>query len=466
MNDMDTNINNYSHNELLQLLNIEDEVDVDGIVNNTFKILNKIEESNVEKKGNLLEFFKRCFMKIMNTNNYRIDKSIFDSLQLYKITNHEYSMDRVTTLPTPIPTSSAIHTIQSEYAYGTINPIKRDTINHVLLLHSKYEQLEKINVYNKKSDCNCKIKVADFTTTLSEPYKNVISIKINSIYMNNTYYPFSNYLDTVSFTIRTFDYNPSMSNPTKENVTNTEIVISEGIYNISSLLSAVNNEIQDVSSNIVNSVKLLYDNVMGKYIFFLDSSFSNYGFDIDFKTVSNPKRPSYLNIGWLMGFQKEYYDYFEEYNPIGFIAECPAKLIGSSFFLIEVEDYNKNNPILINYNINSPYSFNLKNLLGIIPNKVDSTNRYKNATNHELLPINLGGIYLIANDCANENELNDGSREINISSTDVFKPRRYFGPVRLQKLRIRLLDENGRVLYLNNSNFTLSLEIETLFSNV
>ena len=40
--------------------------------------------------------------------------------------------------------------------------------------------------------------------------------------------------------------------------------------------------------------------------------------------------------------------------------------------------------------------------------------------------------------------------------------RQYFGPVRINKLRIRLLDDYGRVVNLNGGDLVISLEIETL----
>lgn len=475
---MDTDINNYTYNELIQLLKLNDGFNSDTVVNNTFKILNKIDNSSFENKVDLTEFFKKCFIKIMIANNYTIHKDIIDSLKLTEIISHvsnsipnlpsnnHLSVDTLTTLPKPIPTTAAISSIQSEYAYGTINPVKRDTIKHLLILNSKYETLEKTTVYNKLTGCDCKIKLADFTTNLLEPYKNVISIKIDSIHINNSYYPFSHYLDTVSFTISTFIYNPSITNPPKQNLTNTEIVISEGVYTINTLLNSINSAIQDLSSNVIlGSVKLRYDSILGKFIFFLDSSSVNYGFDLHFTTLSNPERPTYLNMGWIMGFQKEYYDFFEDYKNFGFVADCPAKLIGSSFFLIEVEDYNKNNPILINYNINSPYSFNLNNLLAIIPNQLKTNYNFNVNSSQEQKQDGFNETQTQSQSTIAD--FNDLSKQSYISSTtDIFKTRRYFGPVRIKKLRIRLLDENGRVLYLNNCNFTLTLAIETLFSSV
>ena len=45
----------------------------------------------------------------------------------------------------------------------------------------------------------------------------------------------------------------------------------------------------------------------------------------------------------------------------------------------------------------------------------------------------------------------------------VSEPRRYFGPVDIQRLRIRLFDEQGRVLPMNNSNFSFCLDLKMLY---
>jgi hypothetical protein len=48
------------------------------------------------------------------------------------------------------------------------------------------------------------------------------------------------------------------------------------------------------------------------------------------------------------------------------------------------------------------------------------------------------------------------------SSDRIFKKREYFGPVNISKLRVRLLDENGVPVNLNEGCFVLTLEVETL----
>jgi len=51
----------------------------------------------------------------------------------------------------------------------------------------------------------------------------------------------------------------------------------------------------------------------------------------------------------------------------------------------------------------------------------------------------------------------------NNGSDLLFKTRAYFGPVNLEKLRIRLLNKYGNLFSLNNSNYSLSVEITELY---
>lgn len=51
----------------------------------------------------------------------------------------------------------------------------------------------------------------------------------------------------------------------------------------------------------------------------------------------------------------------------------------------------------------------------------------------------------------------------NNGSDLLFKTRTYFGPVNLEKLRIRLLNKYGNLFSLNNSNYSLSVEITELY---
>ena len=42
-------------------------------------------------------------------------------------------------------------------------------------------------------------------------------------------------------------------------------------------------------------------------------------------------------------------------------------------------------------------------------------------------------------------------------------PRDYYGPVDIQKLDIQLLDEYGRILNINNMDYSLSIKFKTIY---
>ena len=45
----------------------------------------------------------------------------------------------------------------------------------------------------------------------------------------------------------------------------------------------------------------------------------------------------------------------------------------------------------------------------------------------------------------------------------ITSPRQYFGPVDIQKLQIQLLDEYGRILNLNNMDYSFCLTFQTIY---
>ena len=55
---------------------------------------------------------------------------------------------------------------------------------------------------------------------------------------------------------------------------------------------------------------------------------------------------------------------------------------------------------------------------------------------------------------------NANSVMFNNGSDLLFKTRDYFGPVKLEKLRIRLLNKFGQVLDMNHNDFSIAFEIK------
>lgn len=483
MNDIDTDIDNYSYEELLALLQLTKEnCSKEKLLNKVEDIIDVIEnQDNEEIEGNykieLIDFFKKCFIRISVVNNYDVTNNINtlniinankstkksslintiredtdkylneigDDLKKSLIKPDGYEGSVPNPITNPITNSNDINsnsnnnvyqTYNTSYVRGTVNPLKRESIKTILTLNSKFRLNANYNGGNTGTP-------TDFTIELEEPYNNVVALKLASVELINSYYPISDYLKTNEFTITTFDYDPSAANPstTKANIIDNKISLTEGDYTVTQVVSILNSIFNDSSNVALNAIQILYYTIKGKIVISLKNtpptappSGRAYGFDLKFSIDSEPERPIYLNLGWLLGYRNKIYDFFVDYNQttntiqeLGFNPEAFINLKGTTNYLLEINDFNNNNPKVFNYNCNSYYSFNINNILAKIPNTENATT-------------------LIFED----------------SSDRIFKERVYFGPVRIKKIRIRLLDDNGRLVNLNNGELIVSLEITSL----
>ena len=447
---MDTNINNYSTKEILHLIKLSDnECSLDNVYYVITDILRKVNSTeNLEHKKNILVFFKQCFEKICQIYHYHPSETMLQTLAQqqhehkqqqheHKQQQHEHKQQQheheqavpyldkfVGTLPAKVPEMVTIGANQDKYARGLVNPLKRETIKNILTIHSKFRP-------------DMTQSTTDFAVTINEPFNNVVALKLASIELMNSYYAISDYLKTNRFTVETY----LLDNVTNavSNFYSREIQISEGSYTRDNLYPVLNTIFDaDLSLNILTTV---YNSTKGKIFFRLKEfpivpppSGKKYAFNLVFTISDDLNRPIFFNMGWLFGFTKSKYTFLKDYvsvattiKEIGFNPEAPFDCTGTKFFLLEVNDYNNNSPAVLKYNIQDKYTFNVKDILAQIPNT---------ATTYCII--------------------------FEDSSDRIFKSRNYFGPVKLNKLRIRLLDDNGRLVHLNNSDVVLSLEIESL----
>jgi hypothetical protein len=126
-------------------------------------------------------------------------------------------------------------------------------------------------------------------------------------------------------------------------------------------------------------------------------------------------------IGWNLGFLNRIYN-----DKTSYIADTIADPFMTKYIYLAVDDFNNNsNTLFVN-------AFN------------------QNALTHDVLArISLRGNYF--------STLID--KDLNILT----EPRKYFGPVDIQKLRIRLYDEFGRILDMNKSNISFCLVFTLLY---
>ena len=163
-------------------------------------------------------------------------------------------------------------------------------------------------------------------------------------------------------------------------------------------------------------------------------------------------QPLPLNFGWILGFRHPLYTSYNKLtkSPVdwssisteistrrnelmkapgcSYVSDGFFECHGPRYLFLVVDDFNNN----VNTNMFSAFNSSIlsKNILARISVK--------------------GTVFSI---------LSDDSKHI--TST----VREYFGPVNIEKLRIQLLDEYGRVLEMNNMDFSMALNIKSVYDS-
>jgi len=208
------------------------------------------------------------------------------------------------------------------------------------------------------------------------------------------------------------------------------ILIGDGRYSGAEMVQAINNALDN--HGILDNIQAGIDEVSCKMYFTFDASL-NQGDGLIFNTDLNNKQvPTNLQLkmGWMLGFTMGTYEAGVASTATEFLAEAPYDGTGAKYLFLVVDDYNNNvnNYFMAAFN-NSIMS---RNILARIPQY-----RLNNFSN-----------MLVADDI---NDLATSSRN-------------YFGPINVQKLKIQLVDEYGRIVYINNRDFSLALEFDCIYN--
>ena len=341
---------------------------------------------------------------------------------------------------------------------GIINPIDYRTIKRAVNIDSRFRP----NYYQTSS--------SDQQITLPYKFEKVINMRLASIELPLTYYAISESLGNNAFVVnwdisggefqnsvlvkipdgnyKTYNTNaPNGGGGSEiESIMNAALLSSVAITPTNSPYNGVTIQ-SDASFNLRYTV----DSTNGKSVFALDvsgidvkqvaklinSDKLNYQlvFAVDSKGVTTTNQPLPFFLGWELGYRMNMYnsgpgtvvvDESFNYNiilPSAIVSEGLFYIKGPQYIFIAIDDYNNN---VNNYYV-SAYSdsINNRNILARI-----------NLSNHET----------------------DGF------SSQINRSRSYFGPVNIEKMRITLYDEYGRIINLNNMDWSCSLMFECMYS--
>ena len=424
--DLDTS--NYSKQDYYDIFNLDKSLTITkSLVEEKHKtLLNNIENENIdeEQKKEISSFLTECKKNLLE---------IIKKDSNYKLINSDFVQD----MNQSITFNNSHHVIKKdgsdEYHTNKINPLPKNTTSTLLNINTKFRK----NFYETSA--------TDFVLDLPEEFKNVVSITVVSVQVPNSNYTFCSSYGTNEFTVELFDLSGNLATTDWDNtVRETKVIkIKEGIYTGPILQDYLNTNVFSIGE--LKRIGCKYDGISRKFRFFRDlrnvtdggfpkdtTGKTKYAFNLDFRLNDDKTRPIQMNMGWILGYRQQYYNWEEDYVDAsgvnfkldqGYNPEAVYDNLGSRYFILCIDDFNKN----YSNTLSSPFTesvFNNETAIAKVPNNPNSVN-----------------------------------------FDDIFyqSRRNYFGPVNIKKIKIQLLDELGRVVDLNNNDFSFSIQIEQLY---
>lgn len=461
MSELDTNLENYKYYDLMTLFDLEPQNSVEDakIKSNDF-----IEALQGEDQA-IVDFIKKAQTKLLETHNLAIKQ-------------------------------------------GNKNPIKRELHYKYLCLDSRFRQ-NNSTISNQSTIDTASFdeivlsnnETTNYVINLSETLKNVVRMKLC--------------LASIPFTWYNVYEPKNKFNVTKEGENPITISLDPGHYTLNSdatdpknIITVLNNTLVAkgvagvFSLNIINgkidftnyetdvlTLNFIVDNVIG----------CNSNFKID------------NHFGTILGLKKIAYSISPSER---IVSEGFPNMVRTKYLIIELNDFNKN--VIANKFIHArnrddalslPKYYNplvTQNADGIIPDAdlngtcVNDVVKYNGIQqNHKLIPFynetynqqitqkQLYSLNEIIKSKSNNKQVkqeftsspnffayiplskydldNFGNVNVHDYDTSDFNERVYYGPVNIERLEVKVLDDNGEVIDFNGSEWTLTLKIEQLY---
>ena len=385
---MDLNIENYSNDEICNILNID--VKVAGLSQDLVyaKLQTKInqlrstENSEIsENKAQLVDFFYQCYIKVTGLLEKKQKNTLIVQDDHNIIKHNEAKKEEI---------------FQVNVKSGTINPLTIKTLKKVIAIDTRFRD-------NYESSSS-----TDFVINLPTAFKKVLSLQVINYQLPYTIYSISKKTGSNSFY-----------------VDSSLIEIMDGGYDENSL-------VQEINSKLPSDISLSYNSLSAKFIFTSGANFSlNFDYienaDMNYNLATNIDK-NQLTLGWIMGFRnnriikngKQTIIKYEGSN--SYVSEyCYDGGLSNKYYLLSVNDYQNNHN-----------------------NAFVSAFKYQTLTDNNIL-------------CKMTNSKEDGTKTV------LYPKRIYFGPTNINKLHIKIYDEYGRILDVNNGDLSIELECEILY---
>jgi hypothetical protein len=423
-NNFDLNIGNYSKTELEEILELPSDYDENIIqmketklrqnIMNDLSIPSHIKTQTMKFISNVKNVLIVNINKTNSESNANAGHKIESLAKSYNsVYNLNKSLEKSDTIdsggtniikqaPTPYGQSSP-----SEFYQGTLNPLNKRILRQNINIDTRFRE----NYYTSQS--------SNFHLDLPIRLTQVVSLQLSALELPSTFYAISKVFGNNFF---------ALSRPNVEPII---VTIPDGNYLYLTLQNYINNFLATDPSVPVdyNNIHFLVDintpggfgsGGSGKMLVNSITDFS-LNFQTDRYGNEDKQTPLPLKLGWLMGFREGFYEKNTTY-----VSEGLIDLLGPRYIYLVVDDYNNN----VSDGFYGAFTSSIlnKNILARITIQ--------------------GSVFSVIS----QNNL-----------MLVTSARQYFGPVDIQKMQIQLLDEYGRILDLNNMDYSFCLSFQTIY---
>jgi hypothetical protein len=409
-NNFDLNIHNYKKNELEEIFELPSTYDKTIIEIKESKLRENIFKDpsiSEQVRSKTLQFLIEAKNSLL-TDIHTISNKVLNTDHSLKPVDTQNAGSTFIIEKPPTPYSQSFPSL---FYPGIINPLKKRSTNQNLNIDTRFRS----NYYSTLS--------TDFQFDLPIKFSNVMTMQLSSFEMPTTFYAISKQMGNNFFVITI-------------GTTSQIVTIPDGNYTPNALISYLNMyPYNEPSFNyILFSINLdMTASGSGQMVVGLNAlDLSNniptpptFSFTLNFQTDinGNPDHstPLPLKLGWMMGFRQGVYK-----NNYSYVSEGVVDICRARYIYLVIDDYNNN----VNNGFYSAFNSSLlnKNILARISLQQGSFN------------------------VLSQNNLN------------IISPNReYFGPVDIQKMNIQLLDEYGRILDLNNMDYSFCLIFQSVY---
>jgi len=408
----DLNIENYNRDELIEMFELPSNFDRNVVEIKEAKLKDSIinnKEINKETQVKTLNFLMKAKNIILNYSqpqkNGTLEEKILDfynssyQLKTSKLEDKEEHMIQVR------PEKTYLSSYPSEFFPGVINPIKKRTIRKNLNIDTKFRE----NYYTSSA--------SNFNFSLPINIDDVLQMQLAAIELPTTYYAISKQYGNNFFSI-TVDASAAIV-----------INIPDGNYNQLTIMDVINNQLTLAGiTNVVFTINLT-NGTTGSgqtLVGFSDSPSPPHtklelNFQADRFGISDRNTPLPLKFGWILGFRNGIYT-----GNLNYVSEGLVDTTGPRYIFLVVDDYNNS----VNNNFYSAFNSSIlnKNILARISLQANTFNILE-------------------------------QNNLSLLTT----PREYFGPVNINNMNVQLLDEYGRIVDLNNMDFSFCLNLTIVY---